>query len=523
METLAFVEIIIIITFANLFLKKRADLKQALRWRGQLANLEKATEDAKKELIALQSQYSETLDRHKAEVNRLQDITQSVSTQKEELSSITIALDEANKKLSKETQKLNESSRELFAIEQRTQHVLNLEQNVSLLENRKNEISLKINKLENELKVKNTDISNATNEMSGLMQRIDLYSRLDEFTSVGHFESPEYLYNTSQRYAEEIKVVRESQKKLINEKMAVTYPEDFLLCIDQSLNKRVVDGQIKLILNAFNIECDRLIGKVNPSNFARTVTQIHEKAEQLEKWCATLKCGFSTEYVKLKYDECGLRYEYQLKKEQEEQEQRLIKEQMREEARIQKQCKDAIEKAESEELLFRRLIEMAKIELSSGSDLDNGLTRAKISELEARLADAEERARRAKSLAEQTRAGYVYIISNIGSFGEGVYKIGLTRRADPNERVDELSGASVPFPFDVHAKILTEDAPGLEHKLHQRFKDRRVNAINIRKEFFRVSLHEIQSAIEEILEKDVDFIMTAKADDYYGSRRLLPS
>src|SRR5207244_1253158 len=100
------------------------------------------------------------------------------------------------------------------------------------------------------------------------------------------------------------------------------------------------------------------------------------------------------------------------------------------------------------------------------------------------------------TIAQQTKKGHVYIISNIGSFGEGVYKIGQTRRPDPQERVDELGDASVPFEFDVHALIESENAPALEHKIHKRFLAVQVNKINARKEFFRVSLADIHQEID---------------------------
>jgi len=523
MEITIFIGLVLIIVLANLYFQKRAALKEALLWKGELVDLKQQAELLKKEIGYLESTNSEIIEKKQQETEYLSDISKLISTQRNELSLARVDLDEVNKKLTEEKKRLSESSSAIVSLEKRAYHILELEKNVDQIEKTKAELVKKVADSEKNLKENELSIIDGTDKLQRLMGKIDLYSRIDDFTAVGHFETPEYLYNTAHRYAEEIKHIRALQKQMIADGHAVTCPDDFLLCVDASLNKKILDGQIKLLLDSFNIECDLLIEKVSPSNFARTLEQIEKKAEQLEKNCATLKCGFSTEYIKLKYDECTLRYELKLKKQQEDQEQRFIREQMREEARIQKQCEDAIKEAEKEELLFRRLIEKAKAELSSASDIDKGLTQAKISELEARLADAEDKGRRAKSLAEQTRAGYVYIISNIGSFGEGVYKIGLTRRADPNERVDELSGASVPFPFDIHAKILTDDAPGLEYKLHQRFKDRRVNAVNIRKEFFRVSLQEIQFAIEEILGKEVDFIMTAKADDYYGSRRLLPS
>lgn len=364
-------------------------------------------------------------------------------------------------------------------------------------------------------------VERAKKQLNSLMGKIDLYSRVDDYTRVGHFEMPNYLYDTSVRYQSEIKEVRERQRKLIREKAAVTYPSDLMLCTNKSMDKKILDGQVQLMLSAFNVECDLLIEKVSPANLDRTLEQIEKKAEALEKSCATLKCGFDTDYVELKFEECKLQFEFVLKRKEEQEEQRIIREQMREEIRVQKQYEEAVKDAEREEAKFSRLLERAREHLADETDQERALSLAKINLLEEQLREAQERSARAKSMAEQTRRGYVYVISNIGAFGEGVFKIGLTRRLDPQERVDELSSASVPFPFDVHAMCYSEDAPALEHALHKRFSSHRINAVNFRKEFFRIDLGEIQAAIEEMVDDDVDFTVTAKADDYFQSKRLL--
>ena len=116
--------------------------------------------------------------------------------------------------------------------------------------------------------------------------------------------------------------------------------------------------------------------------------------------------------------------------------------------------------------------------------------------------------------AANQRAGYVYVISNIGAFGENVYKIGMTRRLNPMDRVDELGDASVPFDFDVHAMVFSDDAPKLEAALHQAFADRKLNYINTRREFFRVSLDEIKQVVKENFDKSVEFIDVAPAEQY---------
>jgi hypothetical protein len=375
--------------------------------------------------------------------------------------------------------------------------------------------------LSTQLRTLEAKLSAARDTLTGLMGRIDLYSRVDEYTRVGHFEMPDYLYETSTRYQSEIKEVRDLQRKLIREKNAVTYPVDLELGLNKALDKKILDGQVQLMLNAFNVECDLLIEKVNPANLDRTLEQIEKKAEVLEKNCVTLRCGFNIDYVELKFEECKLQFEFALKKKEEQEEQRAIREQMREEVRVQKQYEDAVKDAEREELKLTRLLEKAREHMAQETELERSLSFAKISLLEEQLAEAQERGVRAKSMAEQTRRGFVYIISNLGAFGEGVFKIGLTRRLDPQERVDELSSASVPFPYDVHAICYSDDAPALEHALHKRFSNRRVNAVNHRKEFFRVKLEDIQSALEEIVDDSVEFTMTAKAEDYFQTKRLL--
>lgn len=274
------------------------------------------------------------------------------------------------------------------------------------------------------------------------------------------------------------------------------------------------------MLSAFNIECDFLISKISPSNYPRTLERIEKLANSLEKSAATLHCGFNLKYVEFKYQECQLQYQNSLKKREEQEEQRLIREQIREEQRAIKEYERALAQAEKEENMYRDLLEKAREELDKASSEDKLIAEQRISELEAQLAQAEEKEKRAKSMAEQTRKGHVYIISNIGSFGENVYKIGLTRRLEPLDRVKELGDASVPFTFDVHALIYTDDAPALESSLHKEFTHSRVNAVNFRKEFFRVDLESIKGAVERIAGIEAEFKMTAIAEEYNETRRL---
>jgi hypothetical protein len=359
-----------------------------------------------------------------------------------------------------------------------------------------------------------------SSDLHEIMSKIDLYSRLDEFVGYGHFEMPEYLYETGERFAAEIKILRDKQKSMIKGGTAVVQEGDVVLTGDAKIDKKIIDGQMKMVLRAFNIECDLIIAKVAPSNFDRTLGQIEKLANDLEKLTASMRCGISIDYVTLKYEECGIQYQYSLKKKDEQEEQKLIREQMREEARAEKEYRDALVAAEKEEKLYRDLLEKAQREFSLSTAEDRALNEAKVADLERKLAEVEAKEQRAKSLAEQTRRGHVYVISNVGSFGENVYKIGMTRRLDPMDRVKELGDASVPFSFDVHAIIYADDAPAMETALHRKFSHHRVNAVNLKKEFFHVDIDDIRSAVEEIGGEEFDFKTTIVAEEYYETKRL---
>ena len=426
----------------------------------------------------------------------------------------TAELDTVNKMLEDAAQQLSALDKDTEALQQLKRREDSIESDIAERQSELTELGLQSNAEKQKLEEIET-------QLHDVQSKLDLYSRIDEFTEYGHFEIPEYLYETSQRFAEEIEEIRSQQRSLISDKKAVEVPSDTEISDNKTQNNRILNGQVKLMLSAFNIECDLLIGKVSASNYSRTLERIEKSANSLEKSAASLHCGFNIEYVELKFEECTLQYQFKLRKQEEQEEQRRIREQIREEEKARREYEAALRKAEEEERLYRELLVKARLELEYTSVAEREEAERKIRELEEKLSEAEAKEERAKSMAELTRKGHVYIISNIGSFGDGVFKIGLTRRLDPMERVKELGDASVPFPFDVHAFVLVDDAPALETALHKKFTHRRVNAVNLRKEFFRVELDEIKDAVEELAGTDVDFTLTIAAEEYYESRRLI--
>jgi hypothetical protein len=206
-------------------------------------------------------------------------------------------------------------------------------------------------------------------------------------------------------------------------------------------------------------------------------------------------------------------------KQKEREEQRAIKERIREEERAQREFERAMKEAQKEEDLLKKAMEKVQAEAAKASDAQKARYDQQLAELTARLKEAEEKGQRAMSMAQQTRSGFVYVISNVGSFGEDVFKIGLTRRLEPQDRIRELSDASVPFDFDVHAMIRSADAPTLERELHKKFVFAQLNKVNPRKEFFRVQLHDIRGEVEK-LGIPATWTMAAAAKDYRESQAL---
>lgn len=210
-----------------------------------------------------------------------------------------------------------------------------------------------------------------------------------------------------------------------------------------------------------------------------------------------------------------IEYEYYVQRERIKEEQRAIREQMRQEAEERKALELERKRIEKEEQKFRNEIDNIKNQLETVDPEKAKVLNDRIAELEGQIDKIEDKREQIASL-ENGKAGYVYIISNIGSFGDDVYKIGMTRRMDPLDRVNELGSASVPFPFDVHGLIFSDDAVGLEHDLHTIFNNKRVNKVNLRKEFFKVSLDDIEKVVDERC-PSAEFKRTALAEQYRQS------
>lgn len=332
---------------------------------------------------------------------------------------------------------------------------------------------------------------------------------------------PRYDFDSSEQYQRKLDEIRESQKQVIKNKRAVLWGQQWTVDGSASKGKTMMNQRTRLMLRAFNGECDSLILKVKYNNIQRIEDRLRKAYESLNNLSKADKASISEPYLNLKIQELHLVHEYQEKLQAEKEEQREIREQMREEQRAQKELEQAQRDAEKEEARYQKALDRARKEMEQATGEAHDKLQAEIEQLQQQLAEAHENKERAISRAQMTRSGHVYIVSNIGSFGENVYKIGLTRRLEPMDRVKELGDASVPFSFDVHAMIYSEDAPALESYLHNEFDRKRLNLVNNRKEFFRVSLDEIVKVVKEKTSAEVKFTMKAEAEEYRKTKALL--
>lgn len=335
------------------------------------------------------------------------------------------------------------------------------------------------------------------------------------------FYTPHYSYATSDEYKDQLKTVREKQKQAIKSGTAVTGAQSWTVNGSQAKGNKMVKDMQKLLLRAYNAECDDAIEHVRFNNIEACEKKIRSTADAISRLGEMMSITITSHYVKLKIQELRLMHEYQVKKQDEKEAAKEARARQREEAKAAKELEEARKKLEKEQSHYTNAVTRLSAQIEKAkTDSERAELEAKKAELEAQLSTISKEMQDVDYRAANQRAGYVYIISNIGAFGENVYKIGMTRRLDPMDRVDELGDASVPFNFDVHAMIFTDDAPGLEAALHSAFADRKLNFVNQRREFFRVSLDEIKEVVRKNYDKTVEFVDVPPADQYRESLKL---
>ncbi len=380
--------------------------------------------------------------------------------------------------------------------------------------------------LENDIASARNALASLNNEISGLTEskkqieaqiiNLNEEAMLQEF---GLYK-PKYDFADSDAYKLRLQQIRDKQKILIKKGSAVTGNMGWTVNGSKSEGNKMVKDMQKLLLRAFNSDCDELINNVKFNTFDAAEKRMQKSFEIISKCGRVMNIAITNTYYNSKYEELCLALEYRQKKQDEKEEQKEIRARLREEAKLQKEIEEARKKIQKEQTHYENALDKIIEQINTASEDELPALLEKKKEIENQLAEIDKSIKDIDYREANARAGYVYIISNIGAFGENVYKIGMTRRLEPMERIDELGDASVPFNFDVHAMIFSDNAPALETALHNAFENRKLNMINKRREFFNVTLDEIEEVVKKNYDKTVEFTRLPQAEQYRESMKI---
>ncbi|SHM76997.1 protein of unknown function [Anaerosporobacter mobilis DSM 15930] len=359
-----------------------------------------------------------------------------------------------------------------------------------------------------------------TKQKSELMQEFNkLQEEKDSLNTsllIEHYNISDYDGITSEECKNKLSILKSEEQELLK--------SDEYVMISSSGSKQEINNNIKQIIRCLNSECDNILINISTKNIDAMRNKISKCYESLNKIFMVDGVQLSRKVLEYKLDELNLVYTYELKKEQEREQQKAIKEQMVEEEKVRREIEKQKAKIEKDQTQFSNEITKLMTYLQkSQNDIEKQLYVDKIKDLEEKLKELEQEKEMVLEREANARAGFVYVISNIGSFGEDVYKIGMTRRLEPMDRIKELSSASVPFEFDVHAMIFSENAPELENALHKHFEQQSVNRVNLRKEFFKVSIDEIEDIVKANYNNTVEFTRIPVAKEYHQTLSIIES
>jgi hypothetical protein len=333
---------------------------------------------------------------------------------------------------------------------------------------------------------------------------------------------PKYQFTNSADYKDRLDAIREEQKESARRLSKEVESWDHEgVTLTKTEWKQLRKDVLKLSLRAFNSECENCIDNVKFNNVDRMAERIRRSFDACNKLLKRTSCWWMDVVLDRKLSELHLAHEFQVKRAEEKEMARQAREEQREQEKLEREIREARAKIDKERRHFASAIQKLQLRLASAQDeQERQDLQARLTELERQNGALDEEERLLDYREQNARAGYVYVISNIGAFGEGVYKIGMTRRLEPMDRVDELGDASVPFRFDVHALVFSDDAPALEAKLHAHFAAGRMNKVNGRKEFFRANLKEVETVIRANYDAVVEVVHAAPAEQYRESLRM---
>ena len=364
-----------------------------------------------------------------------------------------------------------------------------------------------------------TELAQKRNELAQLNEEIAVANGSLNLQEFGFFER-QYSFSDSTKYKDKLDSLRMQQKSMVKNGTAGRIITPMLLDNSKSKGKAMQNQLIKAALRGFNGEADSLLVKVSVVNVDNKIKALRKVFEQLNKMYSRNLIEITYPYLDLKIEELRLAAEYELQKQEEKELLREQREKEREDKKLQAEIKAKRKQLEKDRDHFKNMVAKVTELLKEAKNDEVDELRRQLAEYQDKLSELDEIEEDIDYREGHATAGYVYVISNIGSFGEDVYKIGVTRRLEPLERIRELSSASVPFQFDVHALIFSEEAFALETELHNQLANYKVNKVNGRKEYFKVSFEEIRNILVTHKELTVELNEMPEAFEYRQTKAI---
>ncbi|AFU02666.1 DUF4041 domain-containing protein [Nocardia brasiliensis] len=327
---------------------------------------------------------------------------------------------------------------------------------------------------------------------------------------VGIYEYHHPLENAD-RYKQALAELRGAVRDAVRMSEAIVIAKKFSFNNSLAEGRRLTADLSKLMLRAYNSEAENCVRTIRAGNLDTARRRLDKAAKDIEKFGAAMQMRMAPEYHALRIRELELTADYMMKLQDEREAAREERERLREQRKVEQELAAERERLDKEKSHYQAVFERLT---ASGQDTRD--IAAQLSRIAEAIAHNDFR-------AANIRAGYVYVISNIGAFGPNVVKIGLTRRLEPLDRVRELGGASVPFPFDVHAVYFSDDAVSLENELHREFGARRLNHANLRREFFFATPDEVRQTLAKKVGNLLDYNALPEATQYFQSKKYWPA
>lgn len=353
-------------------------------------------------------------------------------------------------------------------------------------------------------------------EIEGLKNLLKGYQSNEDNEEVVEIEKCTYSYETSKEFDDQLKEIRRKQKVIVKNKEAIIHDQEWTVEGSSSRGNKLMKDISNLALMSFNDYCDTLIVKLKYSGIDKVKENIKNKYNKINKLLKSFCSRISVDLLKLKFEEADLKCGWLRKKEEEKEEIKRKEAEIREQLKLEEEINKAKEKIQYEQAQYNTEIVRLQEQLINEQG-NNKVIKKQLAKLQDKISKLEEKKKDVLNRQINKKAGWIYVISN--PLLDGVVKIGVTRRLNAMDRINELGSASVPFKFKVHSIIFSEDAFKLEHDLHMTFDDHRVNKVNKQKEHFRVSLDAVK---EEVLKHNptATFIDNPTVEEYELSKAM---